>query len=187
MEVKALTKQYGDRTALPVFSAQFPDGEVTCVMGASGCGKTTLLRLMMGLTRPTAGEIIGVPAKKAAVFQEDRLCEGFSAVENIRMVTGKTVAENVLREHLTELGLQDSADEPVSDLSGGMRRRVAIARAILFDGDVVFLDEPFKGLDEENRQLVMDYVKRRTAGKTVVLVTHDEDEAAYFGGHLVRL
>lgn len=187
MEIKSLTKTYGERTALAPCSAVFPDGETTCVMGPSGCGKTTLLRLLMGLEPPTGGEILGVPQKKAAVFQEDRLCDGFSAVENIRLVTGRTVETAVILTHLTELGLADSVRQPVRELSGGMRRRVAIARAILFGGDVLFLDEPFKGLDEENRQAVMDYMKRYTAGKTVVLVTHDETEAACFGGRIVRI
>ena len=97
--------------------------------GPSGLGKTTLLRCVAGLETPDAGAVTGVPRRLGYVFQEDRLCDNFSAVANIRLVTGRTLPEKAILQHLEELGLSDSVRLPVSQLSGGMRRRVAIARA----------------------------------------------------------
>ena len=177
MKIRELTKKYGDIVALSPCTAAFPAGQTTVIMGASGCGKTTLLRLILGLETPDGGEITDRPATMAAVFQEDRLCEDFSAAANLRLVVGK---DPRISTHLEELGLTACAHQPVRELSGGMRRRVAIARAVLFPADAVLLDEPFKGLDETTRLGVMEYVKRHTAGKTVLLVTHEEAEAAFF-------
>ena len=186
MKIHQLTKKYGDRVALPPLSAEFPAGQTTVIMGASGCGKTTLLRLLLGLEKPDGGKITEAPAVMAAVFQEDRLCEDFSPAENLRMVVGKDPA---IGTHLAELGLLSCAHQPVRELSGGMRRRVAIARAMLDPAEAVLLDEPFKGLDDGTRRSVMEYVKRHADGRTLVLVTHEEKEAAFFAedGNLVRL
>ncbi len=181
IRIEKLCKSYGENRVLSDFSAVFPEGKTSCVMGASGCGKTTLLRILLGLEKPDSGEILGLPDPISAVFQEDRLAEPFSAVANLSLVTGKRISRDILRAHLSALGLSDSLDKPVRELSGGMRRRVAIARAVLYDAPLVLLDEPFKGLDGETKKTVMDYVRESCAGKTVILVTHDEAEAAYLG------
>ena len=156
-------------------------------MGPSGCGKTTLLNLLMGLVPPDDGTISGVPAKKSAVFQEDRLCMCFSAVTNVRMVCSRKITTEMIESHLATIGLKDSMHMPVLELSGGMQRRVAIVRAVLAESEIIFLDEPFKGLDAETKQSVMQYVKANTQGKTVVMVTHDEEEAKSMGGHLINI
>ena len=187
MEVRDLTKTYGELTVLRDFSAVFPEGKITAVMGPSGCGKTTLLRLLMGLEKPDGGTILGVPEKISAVFQEDRLCRDFSAVANVRMVTGKRVPETEITAHLTALGLGESLRRPVSELSGGMKRRVAMARAVLYGGSLLLLDEPFKGLDGENRRIAEDYIRSHTAGKTVIFITHDEQEAERLADCLIRM
>lgn len=181
IRIEKLCKSYGENRVLTDFSAVFPEGETSCVMGASGCGKTTLLRLLLGLEKPDGGTILGLPEKISAVFQEDRLAEPFSAEANLALVTGPHVPRETLRSALSALGLSGSLDKPVRELSGGMRRRVAIARALVYDAPLLLLDEPFKGLDEETKKTVMDYVKAHAAGKTVILVTHDEDEAEYLG------
>ena len=185
--LRDISKAYGDKTVLSSLSMVFKAGSVYCIKGASGCGKTTLLKIITGLEKADSGELSGVPIKISFVFQEDRLAEDFGAVSNIRLVTGKTIAKNTIEEHLREIGLGDALDKPVREFSGGMKRRVAIVRAVLFGGDLMCMDEPFKGLDRELRFLVMDYVKKYTAGKTVICVTHDQSEAEYMGGELLDM
>ena len=187
IEVMNISKSFGDKPVLKGFSARFPAGKITWIMGASGCGKTTLLNLIMGFLQPDSGSIAGVPEKIAAVFQEDRLCDDFSPVSNVRAVTGKRVPTEEIEAHLKELGLGESLHVPARTLSGGMRRRVALARAVLYGGDLIIMDEAFKGLDEENRRIAMEYVRAHTKGKTVLAVTHDAEEAAYLGGNLIRM
>lgn len=186
IEVRNVSKTFGEKTALTDFSCSFEKGKVTCITGASGSGKTTLLRLLAGLVEPDAGEIRGVPEKKSFVFQEDRLCEDFTAAANVRLVCGKKTAKSEISAHLSELSLTEDK-RPVREYSGGMKRRVAIARAILYDADLILMDEPFKGLDESLRISVMDYVKRHTVGKTVLIVTHDPSEPSFFGADIVEV
>ena len=181
IELQNVSKAFGEKQVLQDFSHTFPEGELTCVMGPSGCGKTTLLSLLLGLEQPDAGEILGMEGRrKSAVFQEDRLCENASAVSNIRLVNpalSKGEAEAMLRE----LGLGDSLGQPVRTLSGGMKRRVAILRALAAEYD------PFKGLDQATKAQVLDYFLARTQGKTVLVVTHDPEEAKSLGGHTLLL
>ena len=185
--VKDLFKSYGGQPVLQNLSLTFRGGEVTCIEGPSGCGKTTLLRLIAGLEAPEGGRIEGVPERIACVFQEDRLCEDFGAVRNVKLVTGREMSEAEIAAHLEEIGLGDAGNKPVREFSGGMKRRVAIVRAVCYRGDLLILDEPFKGLDEKLRARVMDYVKRHSAGKTILCVTHDGAEADYLGGAVCRL
>lgn len=174
--VKGLCKAYDGREVLRDLDLAFRAGKVTGLMGPSGCGKTTLLNILLGLETADAGTVTGVPADKAAVFQEERLCEPFSAAANLRLVTGRAFKEAELYRRLEELGLSGCAGKPVRDLSGGQRRRVSIARALLAKSSLLVLDEPFKGLDEVSRVLAADVILRRSAGKTVVMVTHDRAE-----------
>ena len=182
-----VSKSFGDKTVLKEVSFTFKHGETTCIKGASGCGKTTLLRIIAGLEEKDGGTIIGVPEKISYVFQEDRLCEDFSAVSNITAVTGRSLKKEAVYSHLKELGLEESALKPVRELSGGMKRRVAIARAVCYNSELLILDEPFKGLDVKLRQSVMDYIKRHTNGRTIICVTHDPAEAEYMGGTLIDM
>lgn len=187
IRLKALTKRYGDITALPPVTARFPAEETMVLLGPSGCGKTTLFRLLMGLERPTAGSISGVPENISAVFQENRLLPEFSALTNIRLVTGNRVGEEDILSLLRSLGLGDWAHKPVKELSGGMGRRVAIARALLHPAELVLMDEPFKGLDTETRERVMVLVQRCCRARTLLLITHDPAEAVFFGGQMLQL
>lgn len=182
MRVVHLTKRFGGHTVLEDVTMEFPAGSVTCIMGASGRGKTTLLRCIAGLEKPDGGQIIGRPERIGYVFQEDRLCDGFSAVDNIRLVTGRAVSEGDIRRHLAELGLAGSLDQPVRELSGGMRRRVAIGRAVCFGAGLLLLDEPFKGLDDAARRQTADYILRHRGGAAILCVTHDREDAAALGG-----
>ena len=182
-----VSKSFGDKTVLKDMSFTFKHGETTCIKGPSGCGKTTLLRIIAGLEEKDGGTITGVPEKISYVFQEDRLCEDFSAVSNITAVTGRSLKKEAVYSHLKELGLEESALKPVRELSGGMKRRVAIARAVCYNSELLILDEPFKGLDVKLRQSVMDYIKRHTNGRTIICVTHDPAEAEYMGGTLIDM
>ncbi len=182
-----LTKSYGDKLALPPFSCKVEEGETVCLLGQSGCGKTTLLRLLLGLEAPTGGSVIGLPDRISAVFQEDRLCPSFSAVTNVSLALGRQASRETIVALLTKLGLDGALAKPVRALSGGMQRRVAIARSLLCPADLYIMDEPFKGLDEDTRKTVMDTVLAETKGKTLLVVTHDSEEAAYLGGRVVRM
>ena len=185
--VENINKSYGEKEVLKDLSLEFAAGDITCIEGPSGCGKTTLLRILSGLEEADSGMVCRDTENLAFVFQEDRLSENFSALRNVLMVTGKKLSEEELRAHFREVGLSDAVKKPVRELSGGMKRRVAIVRAVAFGADILFMDEPFKGLDSSLKITVMDYVKRHTAGKTVIFVTHDAAEAAYMGGRIVSL
>lgn len=185
-KVENLTVQYGGTAVLENFSAEFPDGGVTAVSGRSGCGKTTLLAVLLGLLRPDGGTVSGF-RQPSAVFQEDRLLPFLSAEKNIAVTAGCTEAE--AGEALLSVGF-DAADrgKRAFELSGGMARRVAIVRAMLAPGDAVLLDEPFKGLDERTRAQVVRFVCENRRGRTMVVVTHDpRDAAALHAAHTVQM
>lgn len=179
-------KRYGDKVVLRDFSARFPGGECTCIMGPSGCGKTTLLRLILGLETPDGGQILGRSFPMAAVFQENRLFEDFSALSNVTAVCPRERRPEAAR-HLMALGLGESLHAPVRTLSGGMKRRVAVARAVLAPGEVLVLDEPFTGLDQDTKAAVLEYLKAHTKGRTLLLVTHDPAERDALAQHALDM
>lgn len=186
--IRNLSKAFGDKQVLSRLDMTVQAGSVTCLQGASGIGKTTLLRIIAGLETQDGGTVEGVSEKIAFVFQEDRLCEDFNALRNIQMVTGRALPADSIRAHLRELEIpEDSLNQPVREFSGGMKRRVAIARAVCADAELVLMDEPFKGLDEALKEHVMEYVKRHTAGRTVICVTHNAAEADYLGGQVIQM
>lgn len=182
MKIQYLCKSFDGKVVLDHVSLTLESGGTACLMAPSGRGKTTLLRCIAGLEAPDSGQITDLPERIAYVFQEDRLCDGFSAVDNIRLVTGKALGEGEIRRHLEELGLAGSLDQPVRELSGGMRRRVVISRAVCFGADLLLLDEPFKGLDDEARQQTADYILRHRGAAAILCVTHDREDAAALGG-----
>ena len=191
VRISHLSKSFGDNAVIRDLTLTLPDGGVTVLVGPSGSGKTTLANLLLGLLPPDGGAIEGIAGKRlAAVFQEDRLCEQMSATGNVRLVLGTptTAASAGIRRELLAVGLdEESVTKPVSQLSGGQRRRVAIVRAMMATSDFLCLDEPFKGLDEATKERTMTYVSERIVGKTVLLITHDPAEAARFEGTRVSL
>ena len=184
-----LCKAYGGHVVLDGLTHIFPHGAVTCVTGPSGSGKTTLLRLIAGLEAADGGSIRGVPEDGISmVFQEDRLPPHLSAANCLRCVLKKSPSrEGRIAEALAALGLSEAAEQSVRAFSGGMRRRVALARALLFPSPLVLLDEPFKGLDTDTRRRVVDFTLSMLAGRTTLLVTHDPEDVADFGGTELRL
>ncbi len=185
--VKNVSKSFGSKKVLQNLNLTIELGKISCIMAPSGAGKTTLLRILMGLEEADSGCITGLEGKRfSAVFQEERLCEYMTAVENIRLVTPGLDAGSVVQE-MDRLGLGDCCAQPVSQLSGGMRRRVSILRALLAAFDVLCLDEPFKGLDDARKEQTLAYVKQKAAGRTVLFVTHDEKEALALGAEVILL
>jgi len=181
LEAIGLSKSFDGKTVLQNVSCRLEKGVHYSLMGPSGCGKTTLLNLFLGLIKPDEGVIRRAPdMKMSAVFQENRLLEHMTAAANVSLVSKASPAE--IEALLLELGISsESLPQPVSTYSGGMKRRVALARALLAEYDVLLLDEPYKGLDAETRDRVMNTVRKRTKGKTVLLITHDLEETA---GHI---
>lgn len=179
---------YGDKPVLSGAEAEFEEGRAHVVTGESGAGKTTLLRLLAGLEEPTGGEVEGAGARRVAVvFQEDRLCENLTATANIRLPRGALRGEALECELVRDLGALSAvgigaaeAARPVRELSGGQRRRVAILRALLADGDAFLFDEALRGLDARTADVVMDFARPYLARKTVLWITHDGGEARYF-------
>ncbi|MBE6969597.1 MAG: ATP-binding cassette domain-containing protein [Ruminococcaceae bacterium] len=167
MKLRNVYKSYGNIAVLKNLSLDFAPGGRYQIGGPSGCGKTTLLRLLMGLERPDAGEI-EAKERIAAVFQENRLCPWLTAEENIRLVAPKARAADCL----AALGLPLD-QRPVSEYSGGMQRRVALARALLAESEVLLLDEPFTGLDEENRDRAIAAIDRWAGERTILFVSHE--------------
>lgn len=176
IEIKNVGLSFGENVVFQDFSAEIPFEGVTVVRGPSGEGKTSLFRMLLGLQKPDCGTITGLDNMRiSVVFQEDRLLPWASALENVALVSDHAAAETAL----TALGLRDSMDLLPKELSGGMRRRVAIARALAYGGDALFLDEPFTGLDEDNKRLVANEVLK--SGVPVFVITHEDSEAELFG------
>ena len=185
--VEGLCKSYDGISVLEnvTFSAE---GGVTCIMAPSGAGKTTLLRILLGLEHSDSGTVTGLAdAQVSAVFQEDRLLEQLDARGNLRFVLGKQYDEQAASGLLAELGLADVGEKPVREYSGGMKRRLALARALLVPFDLLILDEPFTGLDVENRRRAAACVQSRSAGKIVLLVTHEKEDAAGLDARIITL
>ena len=189
-EVRAehIWKSYGGRVVLRDVSLTAPPDRITCVMAPSGAGKTTLLRILLGLEPPDRGTVsLPGAGRWAAVFQEDRLLGHLDGRGNLRFALGADYdaprAEGLLRE----LGLSEAAGKPAREFSGGMRRRLALIRALLAPADALALDEPFAGLDPENREHCRACLRREAAGRPVLLVTHEEADAAGLDGAVFRL
>ncbi len=174
-----VTKKFDDKEVLKNFNYIFEDGKTSFIMGESGIGKSTLVRIMLGLEKDYSGQVKGLEGRKiSAVFQDDSLCKNLSVFLNIRLVSDTVNKESII-ENLSKLGLEDIVDKRVRELSGGMKRRVAILRALSTEFDTLIMDEPFKGLDLENKEKVMKMVIEKANGKTLIIVSHNEDEYIY--------
>lgn len=187
IELKNISFAYGEQQILKDFSLLVNDGECVQLHGISGSGKTTVLRLILGLENATSGNIV-VPQKISTVFQEDRLLENLDVQKNIRLVLTKeqySFADSLLKE----LGLYEVRKKRVSQLSGGMKRRVALVRAISYGGDALILDEAFNGLDTENKQTAAAVIKREfiDKNKPVLLITHIAEDAALLNARTIQI
>lgn len=175
---------YGKTEVLKDVTWCLPEKGVVCLWGASGCGKTTALRLLAGLEKPSRGRISGA-AKVSMVFQEDRLLPWRTALENVTLVG---VAEVTAHGLLAALGLTDTeVGEYPHHLSGGQQRRVALARALAVESDLLLLDEPFNGLDEDTWLDVVPLIRQVAESRPVVLVTHIREQVQALGAKVVCL
>ena len=184
IEVQNIYKKFKKEYIFEDFSLSFKDNQITSIIGPSGCGKTTLLRIIAGLEHVEGGEVLGVDQSSISfVFQEDRLLPWLNVYKNIELVLKSKLNSNEAKHRITEvlalLDLSDAAEMMPEELSGGMQRRVAIGRALAYDGDVMLLDEPFKGMDDKLKSEILEKLESAwtKARKTVILVTHDLSDA----------
>ena len=188
VRLREVRKSFGNHVVLDDVSLTLAAGGKYCLMAPSGSGKTTLIRVLLGLETHDSGTIEGLAAGRVSMmFQEDRLCEALSAVENVALVLPGGVRRADVAAMLAEVLPADALDKPVMQLSGGMRRRVSLVRAMAYPSDVVVLDEPFTGLDTATRRHVIDFVLRHLEGRTLLVATHGEDDAHLLGAEVIRL
>lgn len=166
-----VSKFYGTQNVLSDMSIVYESGNTYYLTSPSGSGKTTLLRLLCGLESPDCGRIERAE-KYSMVFQEDRLCEDYDAVQNVSMVIRDSTTRERAEEALRRLLSEEALTKPCRQLSGGMKRRVALVRAMEADSDVVLLDEPFTGMDVATKQAAEEYIRERQNGRTIIIATH---------------
>lgn len=201
VEVRGISKTYGDVEALRGIDLDFARGKLTSLLGPSGCGKTTLLKIIAGLINADAGTItvdgnrVSTPGpERAFVFQDFALMPWATVMRNVAFGLelrgiGKTEREDKARHYIAEVGLAGFENKYPHELSGGMRQRVGLARALSVDADVLLLDEPFSAVDEQNRRKFQeDLIRLRTTqNKTFIFVTHSIEEAVYISDRIVLL
>lgn len=171
------------------FSMEFDPGIINVIIGKSGCGKTTLLRMIAGLEKPDSGELyIPEELKVGMVFQEDRLMPWLSCEKNVTLGM-KGVDKNSVYSVLETVGLKGFEKAYPSQLSGGMRQRVSLARALIRDSNLLLMDEPFSALDAFTRKEMQEELlrvrKKMNAG--IIFVTHDMNEAMLLGDRIITL
>ncbi|MBQ7875431.1 MAG: ATP-binding cassette domain-containing protein [Oscillospiraceae bacterium] len=175
LEFRNVCFAYGEKCVLKDFSFTAEEGISTAVLGPSGFGKTTLLKIAAGFLKAQSGKVLPFEHEKASfVFQEDRLLPWCTALENL---TAVNIPKSRAEEYLEKVGLSDSAKKYPEELSGGMCRRLTIARALAFGGDVFYFDEPLRGLDIKTSAEILELIRTETAGKTVFIITHSTAEA----------
>ncbi len=193
LDIINVSKSYGENKVLKKVSFHLDNGGssdgIYCLMAPSGAGKTTLFRLILGLEAMDGGSVSTDLGEHpfSVVFQEDRLCEDFSPLRNIRLACRKTLSEEEIRSEMTAILPAECADRPVKTLSGGMKRRVSILRAVLAPSKAILMDEPFSGLDEELRRTVIDYILKKREGRLLIVATHQQEDVDLLGAELLTL
>ena len=182
LQAKGLTKNYGDHTAVKDINLEFKKGSFNAILGPNGAGKSTTISMLIGLKRATNGQIIYAPNTRiGVVFQASVLDEKLTVKENlaIRAQQYKGIKGGRVEDLINQLGLTAFQKQLYGTLSGGQKRRVDIARALLSNPDILFLDEPTTGLDIQTRKSIWDLLYRlqRDEGMTIILTTHYLDEA----------
>ena len=188
IECKDVAKSFDDQLVFSHLNMRIEEGERICLMAPSGCGKTTLLRMVLGLESYDSGTLINPhTSSMAVVFQEDRLCDALSAVDNVALVCKPGVSRRALRSMLCEVLPDEVLDKQVAYLSGGQRRRVALVRAFACDARLLVLDEPFSGLDSTTRSEVAQFMLRHQNNATLLVSTHGEHDHVSLHARVIRL
>lgn len=186
--IEKLCKAYGETTVIKDLSLTLKPGGTYCLMAPSGAGKTTLFRILLGLEAPDSGTIHGLSDHQvSAVFQEDRLLEGYTALQNLRLVTGRRYTNRELTDILLKLLPEDALEKPICEFSGGMKRRTAILRALLAPFTFLMMDEPFTGLDYETRLKAIGLIKEYTKGKLLLFSTHAREDVSLLHADTIYL
>ncbi len=185
IKLNSVYKSFNGTEILKNLTSGFSEKTVYCVMGKSGIGKTTLLNIISGMLEPDSGSVSGTEKlKKSFVFQENRLIPHLSAYNNLKFVTddGKKITEALKLSRLL-----DDKEKTPEEMSGGMKRRLAIARAAAFEGDIFFIDEPLYGLDIKTSQDILSMIKKMLTGKTAFIITHSTAEAYFLADKIIFL
>lgn len=177
MELENVSLSFGEKHVINDFSFTLERGERIAIMGDSGAGKTTLMRILLGLLKPDSGSV-EIDDRLSVLFQENRLIESLSVISNLMLVTDDR--ERAL-DMLERVGLRGEGKNRVSTLSGGMKRRLSLARALLVPYDTLLLDEPFNGLDPERKHSIAELILSETEGKGIILISHEEEERELLG------
>lgn len=184
INIENLSISYNNHTVIDKFSYTINSGEKIALVGVSGTGKTSIINAIMNLI-PYEGNIsFSETPRIATVFQEDRLIEELSVFTNIHM-TANGLTNNEIIDYINSVGL--TPRKKVSELSGGMKRRVAILRAILAPSNLLIMDEPFKGLDRTTKELIMNLISKKASDTTMIIITHDMSEATYFNSRIINI
>ena len=201
VSVKNVSKNYGEVEALKNMSLDFPKGQLTSLLGPSGCGKTTLLKIIAGLLPASSGEVLVNGAKvtspgpdRAFVFQDFALMPWASVIRNVAFGlelrgVNKTERESVAQKYISDVGLKGFENSFPHELSGGMRQRVGLARALSVNADVLLMDEPFSAVDEQTRRKFQEDLLNliKVEKKTFIFVTHSIEEAVYVSDQIAIL
>ncbi len=190
LELRSISFSYENKQVFRDFFMELKSGEILAVMGPSGCGKTTLLSLVAGLLRPEKGVIVSDFQQISYVFQEPRLLPWCTVRENLLSVLKEKPQDDTkIEEVLAKVGLEDCKDLYPDKLSGGMKSRVALARAMLYGGDLFLLDEPFAALDQDLRSKLAQTLREdlKKSGASAILVTHQESDAALLADRILQL
>ena len=185
IKLNSVYKSFNGTEILKNLTSGFSEKTVYCVMGKSGIGKTTLLNIISGMLEPDSGSVSGTEKlKKSFVFQENRLIPHLSAYNNLKFVTDD---EKKITEALKLSRLLDDKEKTPEEMSGGMKRRLAIARAAAFEGDIFFIDEPLYSLDIKTSQDILSMIKKMLTGKTAFIITHSTAEAYFLADKIIFL
>ena len=188
IRIENINKRYDDNVIFENFKIDFYENKINCILGKSGCGKTTLLNIISGVIQNDTKDFKGIENLGISyIFQDDRLIEWLTVEDNIKLVIKKYYNEKEINElcdkYLKLVGIYEYKNYYPQRLSGGIRQRVNIARAFIYPSKIIIMDEPFKSIDIKNKMIIMDNFKEILAkdNRTVLFVTHDIEEAIYLG------